>query len=316
MAECLSNNPMAVVSHWQQLYRSHFAASAYVLNQFGSKSYSKQLMHSKQILHNAEEIEGLVEAFQEYNSSCSSQKEGMPDAKRGCKNVLANLASMKAQGSGSGLPYKTLIILLAAGLGLVVNNDIERKGSFKASSTGMFLADIGLYERTVESWQYSLDTLAAGRDLAETYLPLAVNQTRHNVGPALDKATQKAQWAWTQTKLFGNDAVEKANEYLPGAKDKVLVFGSQASQFAGDFHQWMLANGKAWSDQTYKLATDASQSIKVTTQDVIDGKIELKDVYNGAVDLGNKALLKFQQLRQSYTSAASAASAASASPAK
>merc|ERR1712111_247771 len=154
--------------------------SAYVLNQFGSKSYSKQLMHSKQILHNAEEIEGLVEAFQEYNSSCSSQKEGMPDAKRGCKNVLANLASMKAQGSGSGLPYKTLIILLAAGLGLVVNNDIERKGSFKASSTGMFLADIGLYERTVESWQYSLDTLAAGRDLAETYLPLAVNHKRHS----------------------------------------------------------------------------------------------------------------------------------------
>jgi len=304
MAECLANNPMAVVSHWQQLYRSHFAASAYVLNQFGSKSYSKQLMQSKQILHNAEEIEGLVEAFQDYNSTCPSQKEGLPDAKRGCKNVLANLASMKSAGSGSGLPYKTLIILLAAGLGLVVNNDIEKKGSFKASSTGMFLSDIGMYERTVEAFQYSLDTYQSGRDLAETYLPLAVNQTRQNVGPALTKAAQRAQWAWSETKLMGNNAIEKANEYLPGAKDKVLVLGSQASRWAEDASQWLVVNGKALSDQTYKLAIGASQSVKVTTQDVIDGKIELKDVYNGAVDLGNKALLKFEELRQSYTASA------------
>ena len=37
---------------------------------------------------------------------------------------------------------------------------------------------------------------------------------------------------------------------------------------------------------------------------VSSGKIELKDVYNGAVDLGNKALLKFEELRQSYTASA------------
>jgi len=308
MAECLANNPMAVVSHWQQLYRSHFAASAHVLNQFGSKSYAKQLMHSKQILHNVEEIEGLVEAFQEYNSTCPSQKEGLPDAKRGCKNVLANLAGMKCQGSGSGLPYKTLILLLAAGLGIVVNNDIERKGSFQASSTGMFLSDIGMYDRTVSAFRYSLETYQSGRDLAEIYLPIAVNQTRHNVGPALAKAAQKAQWAWTETKLMGNNAMEKANEYLPGAKDKILVFGSQASLLAGEWSDWLLVNSKALSDHSYKLAIDASQSIKVTTQDVIDGKIELKDVYNGAMDLGNKALLKFEELRQSYTSGASVAS--------
>ena len=29
------------------------------------------------------------------------------------------------------MPYKTMIVLLAVGLGMVVNNDIERKGSFK-----------------------------------------------------------------------------------------------------------------------------------------------------------------------------------------
>ena len=40
----------------------------------------------------------------------------------------------------------------------------------------MFLSDIGMYDRTVEAFQYSLDTYQSGRDLAETYLPLAVNQ--------------------------------------------------------------------------------------------------------------------------------------------
>ena len=37
---------------------------------------------------------------------------------------------------------------------------------------------------------------------------------------------------------------------------------------------------------------------------IFSGEIDLKDVYNGAVDLGNKALLKFEELRQSYTASA------------
>ena len=47
------------------------------------------------------------------------------------QNLLANFEKMRCVGSGSSLPYKTMIVLLAVGLGMVVNNDIERKGSFK-----------------------------------------------------------------------------------------------------------------------------------------------------------------------------------------
>ena len=36
IVECLCNNPLAVISHWQQMYRSHFSASAFVLQQIGN----------------------------------------------------------------------------------------------------------------------------------------------------------------------------------------------------------------------------------------------------------------------------------------
>ena len=133
VAECLANNPLAVASHWQQQYRSHFTASAYILDQLGkfmaitprglwkkllfytiqclkpcllpvlrlqvdylsvhfypagSKTFAKKIMGSHEILHNVDQMESLVEAFQEYNSACSPLKEGLVEAKRGCKVSL------------------------------------------------------------------------------------------------------------------------------------------------------------------------------------------------------------------------------------
>ena len=135
VAECLANNPLAVASHWQQQYRSHFTASAYILDQLGkfmatmafclekllfytiqclktmsfacaassswlelyisvhfypagSKTFAKKIMGSHEILHNVDQMESLVEAFQEYNSACSPLKEGLVKAKRGCKVSL------------------------------------------------------------------------------------------------------------------------------------------------------------------------------------------------------------------------------------
>ena len=40
---------------------------------------------------------------------------------------------------------------------------------------------------------------------------------------------------------------------------------------------------------------------------IFSGEIDLKDVYNGAVDLGNKALLKFEEIRQTLVQQATAA---------
>jgi len=69
VAECLANNPLAVASHWQQQYRSHFTSSAYILDQLASKTFAKKIMGSHEILHNVDQMESLVEAFQEYNSA-------------------------------------------------------------------------------------------------------------------------------------------------------------------------------------------------------------------------------------------------------
>ena len=80
---------------------------------------------------------------------------------------------------------------------------------FAASSTGLFLQDVGLYDKTVEAFQYTLETYETSKELAEHYVPIYVNQTRENVGPMLSKAAGHAQWAWAETKVYGNKAVEK-----------------------------------------------------------------------------------------------------------
>ena len=54
----------------------------------GSKTFAKKIMGSHEILHNVDQMESLVEAFQEYNSACSPLKEGLVEAKRGCKVSL------------------------------------------------------------------------------------------------------------------------------------------------------------------------------------------------------------------------------------
>jgi len=205
------------------------------------------------------------------------------------------------------LPYKTMIVLLAVGLGMVVNNDIERKGSFKASSTGLFLRDVGMYDRAVDAFHFTVDSFETSREIAEHYLPIYINHTRENVGPAVTKAAQQAQWAWTQAAATGADALQKANVYLPGAKEKAIFFWSETSRIAVEYSEWFVGLTQTGSTHAYKMALEVTQSAKLTTQAVIDGEIELKDVYNGALDLGNKALLKFEEVRQTLVQQATAA---------
>jgi len=310
VSECVSNNPMAVISHWQQMYRSHFVSSGYILQQLGTKKYASQLTKSSQFRHHSDSFEELVEAFQEYNATCPSQKEGVSTAVKGCKNLLSMILKMEEASGAARIPYKTLILLLAFGLGYVVNHDVNKKGSFESSNTGMFLKDIGMYEHALDAYYYTLDTYDMGYAYAEFYVPYYYNQTRKNLGPMLDTATTNAKWAFEETKKFGPVVVDKANEYLPGAKDQIHLFLSETGRISGEAYEWTVANGQVLTTYTVKLARSASKSIQVTMQDVIDGKIELKDVYNGAKELGNQALVKLEQIRQSYSSTGGSTGAA------
>lgn len=307
MVECLANNPTAVILHWQQMYRSHFVASGFVLQQLGSqKKYASQLAKSDQFRHHSDSFEELVEAFQEYNATCPSNKEGLSTAVSGCKNLLSMILKME-DGSGSGgLPYKTLILLVALGLGFVVNHDVNKKGSFESSNTGLFLKDIGMFEHALDAYYYTLDTYDLGYAYAEFYLPLYYNQTRESLGPIVDTAAQNAKWAFEETKKMGPVVIDKANEYLPGAKERVNLLASEAGRISGQAFDWTVENSQLFAAHAVKAAQSALASIQLTVQDVIDGKIELKDVYNGARNLGNQAFLKFEQVRQSYTSSGTA----------
>ena len=81
--------------------------------------------------------------------------------------------------------------------------------SISASSTGLFLQDVGMYDRAVDAFHFTVDSFETSREIAEHYLPIYINHTRENLGPALTKAAHQAQWAWTQAAATGSDALQK-----------------------------------------------------------------------------------------------------------
>ena len=66
-----------------------------------------------------------------------------------------------------------------------------------------------MYDRAVDAFHFTVDSFETSREIAEHYLPIYINHTRENLGPALTKAAQQAQWAWTQAAATGSDALQK-----------------------------------------------------------------------------------------------------------
>merc|ERR1711972_1204635 len=145
---------------------------------------------------------------------------------------------MEMAEAGSRIPYKSAIVLMALALGAIVNHDVNKKGSFEASNTGIFLQDVGLYEQTLDVYFIALDTYDLGKAYTGYYVPLYYNRTRAAVGPAMDKAADQARWAYQETAKMGPIIVEKANEYIPGAKEKVTMFASEVSRVAVEAFEW------------------------------------------------------------------------------
>ena len=66
-----------------------------------------------------------------------------------------------------------------------------------------------MYDRAVDAFHFTVDSFETSREIAEHYLPIYINHTRENLGPALTKAAQQARWAWTQAAATGSDALQK-----------------------------------------------------------------------------------------------------------
>merc|ERR550532_3851138 len=82
LSQCYANNPMACVSHWQQMYRAHIHSSSLLLRYLDDNW--KEVIKSKHLkeVSNLQIIFELLTAFKEYNDGCNSQKDGLTEASK------------------------------------------------------------------------------------------------------------------------------------------------------------------------------------------------------------------------------------------
>ena len=109
------------------------------------------------------------------------------------------------RGSSCGFPWKTLTLFLFVSIVCIVNEDSRQKGSFKASRTGIFLADVGLFEHAVRTYE----VYERGQRWAVDNVPLYFNKTRDVVVPACVKVSGWASEAGAAVKKTTPTVLDK-----------------------------------------------------------------------------------------------------------
>merc|ERR1712198_221918 len=136
LSQCLVSTQAAIV-HWHKLYTSNLAQSAQLIQYLDTNwtKYKSRL--------DVPEFHDTLEAFQDYNSSVIN-KEGLDLAISGCDS----LESKFRRGNMSWFPWKTMSLLLLVSTAAIINADIQKHGGkFEKSNVGIFLQDIGQYNR-------------------------------------------------------------------------------------------------------------------------------------------------------------------------
>jgi len=231
LATCLTATPAAMV-HWHKAYTSHLGESGQLLNYLES-NWSQ---HSAVL--DSQDFQETIEAFQDYNSSVTN-KDGLQLATEGC-NALAARFTTKGM---AWFPWKTLSFLLLIATAAIINLDVERSGSFKSSSTGQFLVDIGQYERVVASSNWVFATTKQGqswmelntrqgRDWAQVTLPLYYAKGKKVAGPYLEVAGAKAGeikvllgHGLEKARVMGKAGLAQAEAFMPGLQDRLTEAG-------------------------------------------------------------------------------------------
>ena len=309
LSQCVANNPDACISHWQQMYRAHLHSSSILLCHLDDncKAILKST-HFKETSNLSNFFELLV-AFKEYNDACSTKKDGLAEASNSCKSLLKKI-STALNGNSGWFPWKSFSVLLLVGIVSLVNMDVNKKGSFNKSSTGLFLKDIGLYDKTIEYHQNGLDLYAMGKEWTLVKLPIYYEVAKDNAGPFAANVNAKLNVAWTETKKFLAHLVVMANNYLPGLKEKLIVLSNDAARIANDVSDWIYEAisliGKyliIFGQDVLKFIKEMHEAILLCVQDVVNGKIDLSDVYTGSQKMFEKAVVnvgKYYQYAMKY----------------
>ena len=297
LSQCVANNPIACVSHWQQMYRANFYSSSLLLGYLDANWSTIIKSASLKEVSNLEIIFELLSAFKEYNDSCNSQKDGLTEASKSCKSLLKKVTK-DLDGNKGWFPWKLGSIVLLAMIVALVNKDVQRKGSFKKSSTGLFLQDINAYDRAVEYYGLGLNLYLSGKEWTLVKLPIYYEVTKENAGPFMNNVLRKIDSAWVEAGKTVEYYFGDENEYLPEIKRKLTLISNEAAKIGKNLYDGIggaidaiTAYTMHFSKFLLEFLKETYEVIRICIQDIINGKIDLTDVYNGCQKLFQKAVL-------------------------
>lgn len=298
LLQCVANNPTACISHWQQMYRAHFHSSSILLHYLNDNW--KVLIKSKHFKESSSLLNffDLLSAFKEYNDSCPTKKDGLIEASKSCKSLL-NKLSTELNGSNAWFPWKISSFLLLAGIISLINRDVIQKGSFKLSCTGLFLQDIGIYDQTVEYYDFGVDLYLVSKEWTQVKLPIYYEAAKENAGPFVTTVGTKMNSAWNEGKKGVSNVIGMANEYVPGLHEKLLVFSNDASRIAKDVLDWLyeavdlfIKYVILFAEALLSVLKEVYEFCRSGIQDIINGKIDLSDIKAGSEKMFKKATVQ------------------------
>merc|ERR1719158_2082306 len=253
LASCLASTPAAMV-HWHQLYTSNLTQSAQLI-QYLDCNWSKYKAGL-----DVPEFHDTLEAFQDYNSSVIN-KEGLDLATTGCNS----LSSKFRRATMSWFPWKPLSLLLLVSTAAIINAEIQKHGGkFEKSNAGMFLQDIGQYDRLLILSQVVVDQYYVGKGWMDTNVPVYLKKAQ----PYVQLAQEKSVEAGAKLKTLSQTALVKLEEYVPGTQKQLNKFGD-----------WIVKFGQNALNNCKILAVRAQE----TALDLMNGKITWCCIKSGAV---------------------------------
>jgi len=182
-------------------------------------------------------------------------------------NSVANnsLESKFRRGNMSWFPWKTMSFLLLVSTAAIINADIQKHGGkFEKSNVGIFLQDIGQYDRLLILSQVVVDQYHVGKGWMDKNVPVYLKKAQ----PYVQLAQEKSLEAGAKLKTLSQTALVKLEEYVPGAQKQLNKFGDWSVKFG----QNALNNCKI-------LAVRAQE----TALDLMNGKITWCCIKSGAV---------------------------------
>ncbi|XP_031178217.1 transmembrane protein 214 [Sander lucioperca] len=222
MTECLCVDVQSL-GVWRQLYTKHLPQSSLLLN---------HLLKSWNILP-PKLRKNLEETIQSFRVTNEEMKDVIESQElQDCNNLCQNL---QVKMRGRGFPWsKLLMVLLVFAAGFIAH-DVRSHGSFKDSTTAMYLRNSGVTAVSQQAWSKVKVYSTQAFSWLETNTPYYYSECARVLGPLLDQGLEKTKTAaifisesttqfilWVKEKT--PQAIEWVNTNTPDSVFQVVAY--------------------------------------------------------------------------------------------